>query len=356
MEITDFSSLNSNNLQTEFLQTLNNTGVPLPYFIPRTKKNHYFYKNGLSHIIPTLKVKVHSDVEVCYELWEKFSSKKSLYDQWDFRYSWYQGYQYKLYFYTLYEGTNPLVVLPLWYSNDDNRYEWFGGWWMEDNKFFAKEEKLINLLFPLMPTPLWIHAMPFDAMPKEKEFSDIFISDEPKYTKKIKNIKTINEYLQQISKKHRYNLKSDYNKIRSMSPKIKKYEGANDEIFNQMMELNKKRFNGVTSEKSDFFDKETVVAYDNIFKNAGSYKVQFIEVKIKNKIAAIDMIIKCNNNYHTWIGANNVHAFKGIGNFMLYYEIKEAIKNDYDVIDCSQIDYGWKHRYFDEIPLFKYQK
>ena len=95
MEIIDFSQPKSNEIETEFLQTLHNAGIPLPYFIPKTKKNHYFYKNGLSHIIPRLKVKVHSEIEECYELWEKFSTKKTLFDLWDLRYAWYKGYKCK---------------------------------------------------------------------------------------------------------------------------------------------------------------------------------------------------------------------------------------------------------------------
>ena len=41
-------------------------GIPLSYFIPKTKRNFFFYKNGLSHIIPRLKLKAHTDINECY--------------------------------------------------------------------------------------------------------------------------------------------------------------------------------------------------------------------------------------------------------------------------------------------------
>ena len=105
---------------------------PLFNLIPNIRSNKYFYENGLAKFIRRLKLKVHSDIEECYLLWEKFSPKKSLFDLWDFRLAWHQGYNYKPYFYTLYDGKEQLGVLPLYYSKGCRRYEWFGTNWMED--------------------------------------------------------------------------------------------------------------------------------------------------------------------------------------------------------------------------------
>src|SRR5438477_13194566 len=87
-----------------------NQKISLLNLIPNISANRYFYANGLAKWIPRLTLKVHSELEDCYLLWEKFSPKQSIFDLWDFRFAWYEGYGYKPYFYTIYEGKKPLAV------------------------------------------------------------------------------------------------------------------------------------------------------------------------------------------------------------------------------------------------------
>ena len=70
---------------------------PLNFLIPKIKSNSYFYSNGHANLIERLRLKVHSEIETCHLLWEKFSKKNSLFDLWDFRYAWHEGYNYKTY-------------------------------------------------------------------------------------------------------------------------------------------------------------------------------------------------------------------------------------------------------------------
>ena len=356
MEITDFSSRNRNNIETDFSETIQSAGIPLPYFIPKTKKNHYFYKNGLSHIIPRLKVKVHTEIEECYELWNKFSTNKSLFDLWDLRYAWYKGYQCKTFFYTIYENSVPLVVLPLWFDEDTKRYEWFGSWWMEDHVFFAKDQKLIDLLFTIVPKPIFLNSIEFVSPVeeiKDKRFFSILQKDDPKNIKDISSYKTINDYLEGLRKKSRYNLKADYNRIKSLKPKVVITEGYNEKSFEKLVFMNTNRFDGIKKERSDFFDLGTQNAIRNTIKDAELYKTKFIEVYIQKKLAAIDLIAEYKGVYYTLLGGNDVDRFKGIGNYLVYLEFQDAIRNKFKMIDCFQIDYGWKHRYFDQREVYK---
>ncbi len=354
MEIIDFIPQNKGELQTEFLQNLHDTGIPLPYFIPKIKENHFFYKNGLSNIIPRLKVKVHSDMEKCYKLWQTFSHNKTIFDLWDFRYSWYQGYNYKPLFYTLYENKKPLAVLPLWFSEVSKEYEWFGSWWNEDNQFFLKDEHFLDILTKIAPNPILLNAIDANFYSHNSKFLYPLVEDHPKNTKNIGGYKRMEDYLEDLNKKHRYNFKYDHKKIMTLNPKVKILNAKrNIDHFEKLVALNTARLDGVNREKSDLYEDSVKNAFIAIIKNSGSYKTQFVEIYIRGKLAAIDLVMMYKDTYYPFIGGNNIKKFKGIGNFILYNEFEDAIKKKYKVVDCLQIDYGWKHRFFDQQKLYK---
>jgi len=327
-------------------------------YIPKTRENKHFYENGLSKIIPRLKVRVHSVIDDCYELWEKFSPNNSVFDLWDLRHSWYQGYQYVPYFYTIYEGKKPLATLPLWFDEEKREYQWFGSYYMEDNIFFSKDEKLVDLLFKVLPRPININAIDLKNSKIGKQFLSSLSLDDPKNIKNINGFKSIEELLKTLDKKSRYHLKSDYNKILSLNPKIIITDIDKENLFEVLVKKNIERFDDCIDEddKSDFKDSKRKKAFYEMVKNTGKYQVKFVEVFVQNYLAAIDFIVTYKNIYYTFRGANDISRFKGIGNFMVYVEFEDAIKNNYKQVDCLQVDYGWKHRFFDQKELFKLEE
>lgn len=348
MEILDTEPPGNNQL---------NTSIPLLNYIPKTRANHFFYKNGLSKLIPRLTVKVHSDIEDCFSLWEKFSPKKSLFDLWDFRFSWFQGYGFKPYFYTVYERQKPLAVLPLWYSDFRKKYLWFGSDWMEDNTFFVEDEKLIDVLFRIAPSPLLLNALVIEDDWSEKNIYPHLQKDEdPKNLKSLENISSIEDLLTTFNKKDRYNLKSDYYKIMELNPKVKITKKKDLKKMNKMIEMNIERFSKDPSDESDLTDPDRKKTYEFMVKNANSYDVRFIEVFIQNHLAAIDFIITYKDTYYTMKGSNDLNRFNGIGNFMVYKEFEDALKEGYNLVDCLQMDNGWKHRFFNQKELFIVEK
>ncbi|MDH7476154.1 MAG: hypothetical protein QHH09_01640 [Microgenomates group bacterium] len=327
--------------------------IPLLKYIPATRENRYFYENGLSKIIPKLTVKVHSNLDECYYLWQKFSPNQSIFDLWDFRYAWYLGYGYKLYFYTIYEKKQPLAVLPLWFDEERKRYEWYGSYYMEDNKFFVKDENLIDLLFKIAPKPLSLDAIEIDEKYKSKNFFTKLILDEPKYIKDLKKYQSMDDLLSSLNKKNRHHLKSDYYKVLSLNPKIISGDADNENSCQELIRLNMLRFDNKSDDFSDFHKEKRKKTFINIVKNSGVYRVKFNKVYIQNYLAAIDLILTYKDTYCAPRGGNDVYRFKGIGNFMVYFDFEDAIKNQYKFFDCLQIDYNWKHRFFEEKNLYR---
>lgn len=298
--------------------------------------------------------KIVKDIEGCYEIWNFFSQKQSLFDLWDFRYSWYQGYQYQPHFYTLFEKNTPLACLPLWFNPVKKRYEWFGSDWMEDNYFFYQEKIYFEILLNLVPKNIFLNAIIND---KDNIVFPNFLNkelDDPKYILNLTSFKSIDQYLMSLTKKHRYNIKRDYfNIINNYHPEIKVINSNNFKYFEEIIKLSKKRFNGTLKDQTDLLIPERIATYQNIINNQGVYKIKFIIVYIQNFIAAVDMILTFNKKYYTLKGANDINRFPGIGNFMVYYENQDAINNKFLYVDCLQIDYGWKHKYYTPKNLYK---
>lgn len=328
--------------------------IPLPLLLPKIPENKIFYQNGLSKIIDRLHVKVHSSLEQCYALWEKFSPKKSLFDLWDFRYAWFKGYKFTPYFYTIYEGKTPLALLPLWYDDEKKRYEWFGSDWMEDNLFFVSGEEFINVLLKLIPKAMYLNGI--ESIPDEVISGITVGCDDDKYFKNIKSFKTMDEYLLSLDKKHRYNLKRDYHQILNFHPQIEVLENNNFAEFKQVIKLSNYRFNGEGEEESDLIDARRIDAYRAILSESGIYKTKFIKVVIQDYLAAVDLNVVYKERYYTLRGGNDVERFPGIGNFMVYLEFEDAIKNQYGLVDCLQVDYSWKHKYFDSKKVLEIEK
>lgn len=326
--------------------------VPLVKLLPSLKEYSSLNLNGFKKIIDQLKVKVFSEIEDCYELWEKFSPKESLFDLWDFRYAWYLGYRYKPYFYSLIYKKQILGFIPLWYDPVKKRYEWFGSDWMEDNKFFVVDKVFIPLLIKILPKPYHLNAI----LPEYSYLLGLKLGlefDEPKYIFYLEKFKSIDDFLLYLEKKNRYNLKHDYYKILSLTPQVViDYQNKLENLLH-LKQLSEQRFNGISRDWSDFIIKQRFNTYKNIVMKNNIFKTKFIKVYIQKRLAAIDLIITYKDRYYPLKGANDVERFSGMGNFMNYLEFFDAITNGYKIIDCLQGDYNWKNKYYLPLRLLK---
>jgi len=338
------------------VNNLRNIGeIPLLHIIPKTPENKHLYQNGVSKLIPRLTLKVHSKIEECFYLWDKFSPKKTLFDLWDFCYSWSRGLNYKPYFYTLYEGKKPLGVLPLSYDSDDNRFEWFGCEWLENHSFFVEDEKCIDLLLTVAPSPLFLNSIAvYDEVSKLSKFGEIKEDPDDRNIKDISNISSLEQLMATFKKKSRYNLKYDYRRLISSGVKVEMVETKDLTNFEELLKMNMQRFNGIDKDIS-YVDKFQE-AFRRVIKNANQYSFKYIKVSSQGRTASIDMVITFKDVYYPFTGSNDVSRFNGIGNFMTYIEFEDAINNRFKLVDILQEDHGWKHRYFDKIPVVVFEK
>ncbi|MFN4212906.1 MAG: hypothetical protein ACK4FL_03015 [Microgenomates group bacterium] len=324
---------------------------PLVSLFPKTSENFWFWRNGFSKFANQLKVKIHCHLDECQLLWEKFSSNNSLFNLWEFRLAWYQGFGYPPFFYTLYLGKKPVAVLPLWFNKKKARYEWFGGTWPEDNHFFVTDEKFIPLLLKIVPRPAYLNAIVNDNLSEEvlKQLND----DSPKYILNLNGKKSIEEILLILEKKHRHHLRYYYKRFSDLNPKVEILLGDQSWRLPKLKELSIIDFE--RKNRSEYRKKERMITFENIYKNQGRYQILTFLVFIQNHLAVYDIAAVYKNTFYLLTGASDLARFPGISVFITYLEFEKALQMNVNLIDCMQEDYQWKHKYFFPQPMWKFE-
>ena len=299
-----------------------------------------------------LDVEIVSEIERCHDLWQELSNPKTLFDTWEFRFAFYLGYHYRPYFILLKNDKENLALLALWYDEDEKRYVWFGSDWQEEVRFFSKDPKYIPILLSLAPSPLLLNAIS-----SKSAFllgsTVAFEPDSAKYVLHLEKFSNHEDYLATLKKNERHSMRKDRRRIENQKPEI---IIDNFTYFDSLVEISKKRL----MEKNkvpDWQDPRRIETFRQVINLGGrSYKNRMITVKINGKIAGVDLICLFNDIYFAVKCGYNVAEFPGIGNFFNLIEIDDAIKLSMKKIDFLQNNYTWKSRWFEAVPLFKYQK
>jgi len=330
--------------------------LPLTFYLPKTSANKEIYQNGLSKIIDRLVVKMETNIEKCWRLWEKFSPKKSLFQLWDFRYSWYQGWGFKPFFYTIYFGKKPVAVLPLWYNEIEKKYQWFGGTWPEDNCFFVNDSDFILPLLKIAPKPILLNAIEENnTLSPLKEI--YFKQDTPKYIIPVSYYQSLDDFLSTLKKKNRHHLRYYEKRFSEIITKVELVEGNQSKNLSLLQKLS--IFDFERKEDGDFSEyrkKQRIKTFEMIYKNQGVYKIISLYIWIGDYLAAYDILGLYKNNLYLLTGAADLKRFPGLGVYVTALELKKAWEWRVEMIDCMQEDYNWKHKYFTPKPLLRFEK
>jgi len=328
-----------------------------PYYFQNTltkQQQRYYSANGHSSLVKSLQIEVFSQIDECQKLWKEFSLGTTLFDAWDFRLAFWEGYHHTPYFLVLKNGLDNLALLPLWYEKDKKKYTWFGSAWQEENKFFAENPLMIPILLAVCPSPVILNAISAE-LPLWAEKVIRLKPDDPKYILKLEAVKSAEDYLTTLKKKKRYNLKRDRKIIEAQNPRII-FDNFDD--FDTLVDLSIKRFEE-KGEDTDWEDPRRVETFRQVIKLGlanGSYKVRMITIVIGRKTAAVDLIVMLNGCYYPLKCGYDVKSFPGIGSFVNLLEIDDALGLGMEKMDFLEIGYGWKDKWFEEVPLLQYEK
>ncbi|HUV71770.1 MAG TPA: GNAT family N-acetyltransferase [Clostridia bacterium] len=292
-------------------------------------------------------VRVETNLEICRELFEKFSPKKTLFELWGFRYAFYLGYKHQPVFMIFERGGEPIGLLPLWYEKDKNELRWFGSYWQEANTFWFKEKTLIPIIFTLFPRKILLNAI--SVAPKIAKKLGLE-TDDPKYMLSLEQYPNLESFLLTLSGKKRYNLKRDQRIILAQSPQtiINRFEDINAHF-----KLSLKRF--TPRDGSPYEDERRKETFRQIINQAGEYEFRMISTEINDKLAGVDLVTIYKGVYYCLQGAYDIVHFPGIGNYTNLLQIQDAINLGCREIDFLEVAHGWKDSWFEPIPLFQFK-
>lgn len=332
--------------------------IPLQTLIPKKPENRVFYFNGFSQLISRLHLKVVRDINDCRSIWNQFSPQKTLFQLWDFRLAWYQGFKHQPFFYCLYLGNEVKGVLPLWFNKNEKRFEWFGGTWPEDNIFFVSDKKYLPLLLKIAPSSIYLNAIDPESINISvlKNYRDVFKfkNDYPKYVLFIDKFRSIDEYLAYLSKKSRHQLRYFFNRFSQYQPKLIILTGDQSRLLLKLKTLSIIDFE--RNDISEYRKVERMKTFEMIYRNQSKYKIFTFLIYIQNLLISYDIIATYKDNFYILTGASDLERFPGANSYITYLEIDFAIKNRFKLIDCMQIDYNWKHKFFSPKPMLSFEK
>jgi len=321
---------------------------------PPLKK--YYRANGHLFLIKSLHYEVVSDLDRCRQLWQEFSPYNNLFDTWDFRASFYHGYQPRLHFIVLKNGEN-LGLLPLQYEKDRGdrgKYFWFGSWWQEETTFFVKDPLYTPILLSLAPQPLLLNAISLDTVFWARDYLD-FKMDDPKYILNLEGVNSLDDYLATFKRVKRKSLKRAKRDIEALHPEIIVNHFSD---FDYLVQLSLDRFHQ-KGEDADWEDPRRVETFREVIRRGqkgNEYQVRMLTVKIGGRVAGVDLIALYKDCYLPLKCGYDVASFPGIGNFVNLYEVEDALSLGMKKMDFLEIGYGWKDQWFEALPLFKYEK
>lgn len=304
----------------------------------------------------SLTVKKETNLQKCERLWKNFSPDETLFDLWEMRHASLLAYKFSPCFYTVFQNEKPVAFLPLWYNGEEKIYEFVGGFFPEENSFFCNKKELIGEIVEIVPKPALLLGISPQRMPQGFDQSP-FCSDEPKYISYLNGEKTVDQFLQRVRKKARFNLKYAYKKISNLEPEtfwVKDVEEYKKYMKN-LRAFSVERFKDA-AEPSSFEDDRECDAFINLYKLQGRYEMGMVVVKVNKRVVAADLVAFYKNCAYLLTGASDLTRYPGIGSYIFYVELEKSLKRGVDAIDCLQYDYGWKHRYFDSQPMLKLEK
>lgn len=301
----------------------------------------------------SLEIKIFRDLSECAALWKKFSPHKSVFDLWETRLSFYQGYKYSPYFLAVYKKSEIAGILPLWFNanptfgktaSDFGKYTWFGSNWPEDNTFFVGDPQLIPVLLLSCPKPSELACIkPLSSYEFLKDFPGFTFEEDKKYYLNLSQVHTLDDFLSQLKKKKRYNLRRDKKRIWGLSPKIIIRDGENlEEMFKLSIARFRLKYPDEPSEQSAFEDERRKEVFRSLVANARDYQVRLITTIINDKIEAVEFGLVYRKTYYALNAGVDVSHFSGLGVYSNLLVIEDALNLGCTKIDFLESDNNWK--------------
>lgn len=291
-----------------------------------------------------LEFKVIDNIEEAKKIWELFSPKKVIDDEWNFRFCWFKYLEIPLHFIAGYDKGQPIGLLPLQMNTvkgldarlllmDKPFLEFFGGIDTDDNKVFVKPgfEHAVPQFFRQIKEPAIFTSLANKHGDNGSTEHYLY-----RYELDFGNAKNIDDFLQTF---YTGKTKRDLlHRIRKMQRehKIEIHDGTDADLellFNKSIE----RFGDRSS-----FNLEYRRAIYKELKSLFDHDLFVINVDGEPKALAFCLIYK---NSYTLLNVGYDYSDRDIGKLLVVTEMQRAIEHGCTRFDAGQGDNGWKERF-----------
>ncbi len=290
-----------------------------------------------------LSIREVNDLKSAEVLWRALSPKKTIFDEWDFRYCFYKYEPMEICFLAAYDDSNLVGLMPL-EKHTKHGFEFFAEDPSEESRPFVKVgyEKIIPGLYDAIPGP----AKCYDITGSD-EFTVKLELEDYKYILPLENINNFEDYLKnRLSAKKQRNLRAEFRKIEDLNPEIivDDFSGI-EEVF----KLNSSRF------PDSYLQSEAErLAWGDLLKLP--YDWHLISIKIDNKIVAASLSVMYNNIYFYLINGADINI-PNLGKYLNKINLERAIEFKAESWDAGLGDCNWKEAWhLDKIPQYLFKK
>jgi len=292
-----------------------------------------------------MEFKVFSSIADCKRIWQSFSSNQYLFDNWNYRTSFFDKKESEPHFIVGKENGRLKALVPLLRNKETNDYSYYGGWFPERNSIFMNDKTKIKELLEKCPDQTHIEGI----SPNEGKY---FKFSEDEYTYYIDLDKyscNFDNYFNSFGKKKKKNFTRELRAI----PKHRTYRNRLTD-FKRLVDLSLRQF-GIDS----IYAKESI--RNGIFKTIKLAQkkgmLEMISVEIRGKTEAIDVGIRHGSCYSVVTGSSNNEKIPNIGKLLTVLSIKNAIAKKARYVDFLASSGYWKNFWgFEKEMLLKFDK
>lgn len=303
-----------------------------------------------------MKFEIVKNLDRCKALWNKYTPKDKIWDEWDVACAFYDDHAYDLYFMLFKDDDGKeLGLLPLYKDNENNTHYFFGEGFPEMRRFWFDME-LLPQVFEMIPTPIKIFDMQGEyvknLLERFPEMQTYFSDIDFRYYLNLKKLDyKLENYLKTFNKKHKKNFLHDLKKLKETI----KYELIWEELehIDDFINFNLTRF----GKESDLDDKQFLKEMIRFLKVIKDMKIMHtLTIIIDGKVEGIEIAAFYMNKYYVLNGGYN-REIKNLGKLLIFEHLKKALELKSDEIDLLVGDTGWKKLWnFDKEACYTFQK
>ncbi len=290
-----------------------------------------------------LKFEYISDFQECERLWEVFSPHRDIYDEWDWRHTFYKYFASPLKFIVGYDADRQIGILPLQYDTQEDFWEFFGGPAMESNAVWVRPgyESFIADFFKAAGEPVWL-----DYLAGDHDYTRSLHLDDYGYELDLTDYGGADDFIERhLDGKTRKHVRASWRAFNLLNPKIKHGRWKD---LNKLFALNEKVF-GVESSFLDAYEKDVFCDLVRL-----PYHWDIFSVEIENKTVAVALAVIFKGKYH-FLAVGYNREIKDLGAFINLQNIEEAARARARVIDFGYHNCGWKERWnLQKKPYYQY--